>query len=86
MCARCGQAVFVLGLSKWIPKERRVKGIVHHKIYLTDDNYLDYSISLNENLLEGLCIDCHNKEHFKSNSSVRDDLMFDEYGNLVKKN
>lgn len=58
---------------------------MHHKIHLTDDNYLDYSISLNESYLEGLCIDCHNKEHFKSNNAVRDDLMFDEYGNLVKR-
>lgn len=86
LCARCKAAVFVKGISDDnIPIKKRLKGIVHHIIYLTDDNYDDPNISLNEKYLEGLCIDCHNKEHFKTNSGVRDDLTFDEYGNLIKK-
>lgn len=36
---------------------------VHHKIHLTDENYLDESIALNPENLELLCIECHAKEH-----------------------
>ena len=85
LCARCGKPVYVDRLSdKNIPKEKRVKGIVHHKIYLTDINFTDINISSNEDLLEGLCIDCHTKEHFKS-EVVRSDVTFDCEGNLVKR-
>lgn len=53
-------------------------------MYLTDDNFADISISLNEELLEGLCIDCHNNEHFKS-EVVRRDVAFDSEGNLISR-
>lgn len=84
LCARCKRPVYVNKLSQWIPKDRRLKGIVHHKVYLNDDNFYDTSISLNEENLEGLCIDCHNKEHFES-LVIRNDLMFDEEGNIVQR-
>jgi 5-methylcytosine-specific restriction enzyme A len=67
LCERCG------GPGK----------IVHHKVYLTQDNINDPSISLNFNNLELLCQDCHNKEHH-GGKATRDDVMFDESGNLVK--
>ena len=82
LCARCHKPVYVDGLSEWIPKEKRTKGIVHHKEYITDLNVYDDNITLNEDNLEGLCIDCHNEEHFKQ-QSTRDGYMFDEYGNLI---
>lgn len=81
LCARCGKPVYVDGISDWIPKERRVKGIVHHKEYLNDTNIGDESITLNEENLEGLCIDCHNHEHFKT-KATRNEYTFDENGNL----
>lgn len=85
LCARCHKPVYVDGLSnKNIPKDKRTKGIVHHKVYLTDDNFADISISLNEELLEGLCIDCHNNEHFKL-EVVRRDVAFDSEGNLISR-
>jgi len=85
LCNRCGCPVFVKDISsETIPKEKRKKGIVHHKIYLNDDNFIDENISLNEDLLEGICIDCHNTEHFKKKQAVRDDLAFDSFGNLIK--
>jgi 5-methylcytosine-specific restriction enzyme A len=68
ICERCG------GLGK----------IVHHKKYLTPDNINDPDVSLNWENLELLCHDCHNKEHFEKYSPIRDGLMFDESGNLVK--
>lgn len=53
---------------------------VHHKIPLTVDNVSDALISLNQENLELLCRDCHNKEHdrFQKNRS-----KFDKDGNLI---
>jgi 5-methylcytosine-specific restriction endonuclease McrA len=69
LCERCG------GPGK----------IVHHKEYLTPDNINDPVISLNHEMLELHCQDCHNKEHHGSDHEVvADGLMFDEYGNLVR--
>lgn len=82
LCNRCHRPVYVNGISEWIPKEKRLKGIVHHKEYLTDINFNDDSISLNEDNLEGVCIDCHNKEHH-STLVTRNDLVFDSEGNIV---
>jgi len=59
--------------------------IVHHKVYLTPLNIDIPDVSLNHELLEYLCQDCHNKEHHGSAEPlVREGLMFDEYGNLVE--
>lgn len=84
ICARCGRAVYVDGVSDYIPKEKRLKGIVHHKTYLTESNYTDDSIAYDESNLEGLCIDCHNREHF-NNGATRGDVYFSEDGQLVKR-
>ena len=84
LCNRCNKPVYVRGLSDWIPKEKRVKGIVHHKTYLNATNVYDDNIALNEENLEGLCIDCHNKEH-DSKGILRDGYLFDDNGNLIKK-
>lgn len=45
--------------------------IVHHKCYLTPENILDPTVTLNYDNLELLCIDCHNKEHFKEEYKKR---------------
>ena len=84
LCNRCGRSVYVRGISEWIPKEKRLKGIVHHKTYLNTTNVYDDNIALNEENLEGLCIDCHNKEH-DSKDILRDGYLFDNNGNLIKK-
>lgn len=81
LCNRCHKPVFVAGISEYIPKENRRIGIVHHKIYLNEDNVNDINITLNPDNLEGICIDCHNKEHFGS-KCVRQEYSFDEDGNL----
>ena len=60
-----------------------VAAICHHKTYLNDSNYDDPNISLNWSLLESLCIDCHNKEHFQTNATEQG-LTFDENGQLIK--
>lgn len=84
LCNRCHRPVYVDGLSTYIPKERRLKGIVHHKEYLDDTNIYDINLTLNMDNLEGLCIDCHNNEHFKG-GVTRQEYKFDEMGNLIKR-
>lgn len=83
LCNRCHRPVYVDGISSYIPKEKRLKGIVHHKEYITDENINDENITLNINNLEGLCIDCHNNEHFAT-SELRQGYEFDEQGQLKK--
>ncbi len=85
LCNRCGKPVYVDGISKWIPKEKRRTGIVHHKIYLDNINVYDDSIALDEGNLEGICKDCHEEEHHKD-QVTRSGLMFNENGELIKKN
>jgi 5-methylcytosine-specific restriction endonuclease McrA len=58
-------------------------GIAHHKTRLTAVNIADPAISLNPALLECLCIECHNTEHFGSGGAVAEGLCFDENGELV---
>ena len=63
LCERCGQ----VGIE------------VHHIEKLTIDNVNDSSVSLNQDNLELLCRDCHNKEHKRFSKEVR----FDKWGNLI---
>jgi len=72
----------VFGLCERCPKPGK---ILHHKVYLTPQNINDPSISLNHELLEYLCQDCHNGEHHGSHEPVvAEGLMFDGEGNLVQ--
>ena len=56
---------------------------VHHKIYLTAENINDPNITLDTDNLEGLCRDCHMREHdvFAGNS----EYTFDDEGNPIKR-
>ena len=54
--------------------------IVHHKEYITDLNYEDDDVFFNIENLEGVCQNCHNKEHF----AEKDEYIFDENGDLIK--
>lgn len=53
LCERCGEYTGNLGY------------IMHHKIYVSPDNVNDPMVTLSHDNLEYLCVDCHNKEHFK---------------------
>lgn len=52
VCQKCGKIII-----------KSINIIGHHKVELTPENVLDYSISLNPELVELICFDCHNKEH-----------------------
>ena len=79
--------VSVFGLCERCIKEgRAVPGvIVHHKVTLTPENINDPDITLNHRLLELLCIECHNRETFEKYETTREDVMFDEDGQLVSR-
>jgi 5-methylcytosine-specific restriction endonuclease McrA len=72
LCEHCGQPGY----------------IVHHKVTLTPANINNPNVTLNWEMLEYLCLACHNIEHgvCKKNtySITRDGLMFDSNGNLIK--
>ena len=38
LCSICNRPVYVDGLSEYLPKEKRRPGIVHHKIWLDNNN------------------------------------------------
>jgi len=63
ICERCGDAAT----------------ICHHKTYITTTNIDNPDITLSHDNLEALCLDCHNKEHFKNQV----DYVFDDDGNLI---
>ena len=58
--------------------------IVHHTTYLTPDNINDPAISLNHELLELTCPDCHNQEHHGNGEAIESGLTFDVDGNLIR--
>lgn len=82
LCNRCHKPVYVDGISEYLPRDRRVIGIVHHKEYLDETNVYDINITLNLDNLEGLCKDCHEKEHARG-QGIRKGYRFDENGNLI---
>lgn len=84
LCNRCNRPVYVDGLSDYLPKDKRLTGIVHHKKYLDNLNVYDDAIALDESNLEGICKDCHEKEHHQD-EVTRQEYTFDEYGNLILK-
>ena len=57
---------------------------VHHKIILNEKNINNPNITLNFDNLELLCQTCHSKLHNQKYSSTRKDVMFNEFGDLVK--
>lgn len=57
--------------------------IVHHTVYLTPDNINDPAVSLNHDLLEYTCQDCHNQEHHGNGAAVEAGLTFDDEGNMI---
>lgn len=84
LCAVCGKPVYVDGISPYIEKQYRNRGIVHHIKELDNSNVYDNNIALNEDNLIGVCKECHEKLHHVD-ISTRKEVMFDEFGNLVKR-
>ena len=60
----------------------RLGYIVHHKIELNAVNINDPFVALNHNLLEYVCLECHNKEHGVF-QPARPRVLFDDNGEVV---
>ena len=58
--------------------------IAHHKEYLTPENINNPEVTLNWEKLEAVCQDCHNLEHHGDGAVTREDVRFDEYGQIVE--
>jgi len=82
LCGVCGKPVYVDGLSEWIPKSKRRIGIVHHKVWLDNQNIEDDNITINEDNLIGVCKECHENIHHE-NKSCRKGMTFDDEGNII---
>lgn len=59
-CQRCGKVIV-----------NTIEIIGHHKVELDDKNVLDHMISLNPDLIELICFDCHNDDHDRFNGGVK---------------
>lgn len=57
--------------------------VVHHKVFLTAANVDDPEISLNPDLLQCLCLECHNAVHFGAGGAVAAGYIFDEHGDII---
>ena len=68
ICERCGRPAV----------------ICHHKVWLNAANCADPAIALNPDLLEALCLECHNTEHFSKGSAIAAGLCFDQHGDLIR--
>ncbi len=58
---------------------------MHHIEYLTPYNINNPDVTLNHENLELLCATCHQHEHYLRNSPTVEGVMFDEQGNLIKR-
>ena len=54
--------------------------VVHHTVYLTDENVGNPAVALNPAHLESLCLDCHNREHFGDKPTMTRGIFFDDSG------
>ena len=59
--------------------------IVDHITELNASNIDDPEIALNHDNLQYLCIPCHNIKTFRKHKATRDDVIFDENGNLIER-
>ncbi len=57
---------------------------VHHIVELTPDNINDINVSLNPDNLLSLCHDCHTKVTKGYTGDIRDGLVFDDDGQVIR--
>ena len=58
--------------------------IAHHVKLITPSNLHDPEITLNADLLQAVCLSCHNAIHYGTGGAVLRGLAFDENGDLRK--
>lgn len=71
LCERC------IKQGIYVPAE-----IVHHKIYISQDNINEPSITLNWENLEAVCRECHAQEH-ELGHRIKRRYSVDDFGKVV---
>jgi 5-methylcytosine-specific restriction enzyme A len=59
--------------------------ILDHIEEITPDNINDPFITLNHENLQYLCLVCHNRKTFTKYDPLREDVMFDDNGDLIER-
>lgn len=77
ICQHCGRPVPGITVKDKFGRSYTRYGIVDHIIELTDENFMDPEISLNNDNLELLCLDCHNTKTFGSQYVKNGKFQFD---------
>ncbi|MEL3973057.1 HNH endonuclease signature motif containing protein [Rossellomorea oryzaecorticis] len=68
-----------------LKRDKIVSGdVVHHKVELLDGEK-GWALRLDHSNLITLCHDCHNSIHKNKFVPVREDVMFDSEGNLIRR-
>lgn len=63
-CEHCGRNIL-----------KRHQAIAHHTIELTEDNVDDANVSMDKNLIEIICHQCHNVLHDRFNNNVNKEVV-----------
>lgn len=77
-CEHCGKPI----LKQFNPQtnNNRYSMIFHHKIELTDKNYMDYEISLNPKNIQIVHFKCHNEIHNRFQGGIPRKKVYIVYG------
>lgn len=59
--------------------------IVDHIVEITPQNIDNPDITLNHENLQYLCLPCHNTKTFGKAVLIREDVMFNEHGDLIRR-
>ena len=79
-CEHCGEIINTGKQFNPQSNENRNVMIFHHKIELTEKNYLDYDISLNPENIQIVHFNCHNQIHKRFGSGTPQKKVYIVYG------
>lgn len=79
-CEHCGKLINTSKQFNSQSNENRHTMIFHHKIELTDTNYMDYEISLNPKNIQIVHFKCHNQIHSRFTGGTPKKKIYIVYG------
>lgn len=83
---KCRESYIATTLDGMCEHCKEVPGyIVDHIVEITPESIDNPDITLNHENLQYLCLPCHNPKTFCKALLIRDDVMFDENGDLIMK-
>ncbi|MCH4566049.1 HNH endonuclease signature motif containing protein [Bacillus sp. ES1-5] len=83
---KCRSAYIAITIDGMCEHCKDVPGyIVDHIIEITPQNIDNPDITLNHENLQYLCLPCHNSKTFGEAALIREDVMFDENGDLIRR-